>query len=89
MAGAGLEVSVVERPFAFRSPSVDEALEVFLGAAGPLVQFMETATSLGHGDEAVAEMRAALEEGNEPDDEFGCVLPAPYLLAIAHPVAVV
>ncbi len=83
LATAGLEPTVMERSFAFRFPSVDKALEVFIGAAGPFVQFMERASSLGRGEQAVHELRAVLEEANEPDDD-NFVLPAPYLLAIAR-----
>ena len=83
LATVGLEATVRERSFAFRFPSVDKALEVFIGAAGPFVQFIKMASSLGRGEQAVQELRAVLEEANEPDDD-NFVLPAPYLLAIAR-----
>ncbi len=83
-ATAGLDATVEERPFDFRFPSVEDGMEVFLGAAGPFVAFMETASALGRGEEARAELRAAMEESNQADDGT-CVLPAPYLLAVAHP----
>jgi len=81
---AGLDAAVEERRFAFRFPSVEDGLEVFLGAAGPFVAFMEMASAVGRGDEARQELRAAIEESNEADDRT-CLLPAPYLLAVARP----
>lgn len=81
-ATAGLRATVERRPFAFRFASEGEALETFIGAAGPYVQFMETASSLGRGDEALHELRAALAESNEANDGT-CRLSAPYLLAVA------
>lgn len=83
LSAAGLETNVVERSFAFRFPSIDNAIDVFLSAAGPFVQFMEMAAAQGNGEEALRELRDALEEAKEPDDG-NCVLPAPYLLATAR-----
>jgi len=83
LAAAGLEATVVERSFEFRFPSVGQALEVFLGAAGPFVQLMEIASSVGHGEEVVDELRAALEEANQVEDD-SCLLPSPYLLAMGR-----
>jgi ubiquinone/menaquinone biosynthesis C-methylase UbiE len=82
-AAAGLRATVERRSFAFRFSSEQEALETFVGAAGPYVQFMETASSLGRADEARSELRAALAESNEASDGT-CLLPAPYLLAVSQ-----
>jgi len=80
---AGLHASVEKRSFAFRFASEHEALETFLGAAGPFVSFMELAATLGRGDEALDELRATIAESNEATDGT-CLLPAPYLLAVAQ-----
>jgi SAM-dependent methyltransferase len=80
---AGLRASVEKRSFAFRFASEQEALETFLGAAGPFVSFTEIAATLGHGDEALDELRGAIAESNEAGDG-ACLLPAPYLLAVAQ-----
>jgi ubiquinone/menaquinone biosynthesis C-methylase UbiE len=82
-AAAGLRATVERRSFAFQFSSEEDALETFLSAAGPYVQFMETASSLGLADEALHEFRAALAESNEADDGT-CRLPAPYLLAVSQ-----
>jgi ubiquinone/menaquinone biosynthesis C-methylase UbiE len=82
-AAAGLRAKVERRSFAFRFSSEEEALETFVGAAGPYVQFMETASSLGRADEALNALRAALAESNEASDGT-CRLLAPYLLASSH-----
>jgi SAM-dependent methyltransferase len=82
-AAAGLRATVERRSFAWRFSSEEEALETFLGAAGPYVQFMETASSVGRADEALHELRAALAETNEAGDGT-CRLPAPYLLAVSR-----
>jgi SAM-dependent methyltransferase len=82
-AAAGLRPTVERRAFAFRFASEQDALETFLGAAGPYVQFMETATSLGRAEEALHEIRAALAESNEARDGT-CRLSAPYLLAVSQ-----
>ena len=82
-AAGGLRATVERRPFAFQFSSEAEALETFLGASGPYVQFMETASRLGRADEARSELRAALAEANEAGDGT-CRLRAPYLLAISH-----
>ncbi|MDQ6697009.1 MAG: methyltransferase domain-containing protein [Actinomycetota bacterium] len=83
LAVAGLEATVHERPFAFRFSSVDEALDVFLSAAGPFVAFMEVVAGLGRDEEAVHELRAAVTEYNQADDGT-CVLAAPYLFVVAQ-----
>jgi ubiquinone/menaquinone biosynthesis C-methylase UbiE len=80
---AGLRATVDRRSFEFRFSSEQEALETFVSAAGPYVQFMETATRLGRADEARSEFRAALAESNEAGDGI-CRLPAPYLLAVSQ-----
>jgi SAM-dependent methyltransferase len=82
-AAVGLPATVERRSFEFRFASEEEALETFLGAAGPYVQLMETAAGLGRADEARHELRAALAEINEAGDG-ACRLPAPYLLATAQ-----
>ena len=82
-AAAGLRATVERRPFAFRFSSEEEALQTFLGAAGPYVQFMETASRLGRADEARQVLRAALAESNEANDGT-CRLAAPYLLAVSQ-----
>lgn len=84
LADVGLDATVTERPFAFRFPSVEEALDVLLSASGPFVQFMEVAASIGCRAEAVRQLRDALQESNEAVDDT-CVLPSPYLVAVAHP----
>jgi SAM-dependent methyltransferase len=78
---AGMTVSVVERPFHFDFPSVDDALDTFVSAAGPFVQMVEMASKLGRGDEVLHELRASMVESNEASDGT-CLLSAPYLLAI-------
>jgi SAM-dependent methyltransferase len=80
---AGLHATVENRSFAFRFASEQAALETFLGAAGSYVSFMEIAATLGRGDEAVDELRATVAEYNEAVDGT-CLLPAPYLLAVAR-----
>jgi len=82
-AAAGLRATVERRSFAWRFSSEEEAAKTFLGAAGPYVQFMETASSLGCADDARHTLRAALAEANEARDGT-CRLPAPYLLAISR-----
>jgi SAM-dependent methyltransferase len=82
-AAAGLRARVESRSFAFQFSSEEDALATFLGAAGPYVQFIETASSLGRADEALDELRAALAETNQASDGT-CRLPAPYLLAISQ-----
>ncbi len=82
-AAAGLRATVERRSFAFSFSSEEEALETFLGAAGPFVQFMQTASGLGRADEARHELRAALAASNEARDGT-CRLPAPYLLALSR-----
>ncbi len=82
-AAAGLPATVERRSFAFRFSSEEDALKTFVGASGPYVQFMETASSLGRADEALNALRAALAESNEASDGT-CRLAAPYLLAISH-----
>lgn len=79
-AGLG-DVSVTERPFAWRFASIDEGMETFVTGAGPYVRTMAVADDLGRGDEARATFRAALEEANVADDG-SLVLPGPYLLGI-------
>jgi len=81
-AAAGLRAVIERRSFAFRFSSEEDALETFLGASGPYVQFMEAAARLGRADEARRELRAALAEFNDAGDG-ACRLPAPYLLATA------
>lgn len=83
LAGAGLDATVEQRSFAFRFASPQDALDVFTTAAGPFVQFMAIATAAGHADEARDELLAAVTESNEATDG-SCVLPAPYLLALAR-----
>ncbi len=80
-ATAGLAASVEQRSFAFRFASESDALDTFVSAAGPYVHFMETASSLGRGDEALRELRVAIAEANEASDGT-CRLFAPYLLAL-------
>ena len=82
-AAAGLRATVERRSFAFCFSSEGEALETFVGAAGPYVQFMETASKLGRAEEARSEFTAALAEWNEADDGT-CRLSAPYLLAVSQ-----
>ena len=82
-ATARLRATVERRSFAFRFPTEEDALETFVGAAGPYVQFMETAAELGLAEEARRELRAVLAETNEADDGT-CRLPAPYLLAVSQ-----
>ena len=82
-AAAGLRAEVEERPFAFRYASVDEALGTLTTAAGPFVQFLETAERVGRRQEALDELHRVLREVNEASDG-SCVLPAPYLLARAR-----
>jgi hypothetical protein len=79
-AAAGLFTTVERRSFAFQFSSEEEGLKTFLSAAGPYVQFMETASRLGRADEALHEFRTALADSNEASDGT-CRLPAPYLLA--------
>lgn len=82
-AAARLSVTVERRSFAFRFSSEEEAMETFLSAAGPYVQFMEIASRLGRADEARSEFRSALAASNEAGDGT-CQLPAPYLLAVSQ-----
>ncbi len=82
LAAAGLEPIVRERPFAFRFSSVDEASHMFRSSAGPFVAFLEVASGLGRGDEAVAALGTAITEANEASDG-SCALAAPFLLAVA------
>ena len=84
LADAGLDATVEERSFAFRFPSVETAVDVFLSAAGPFVKFMEAASALGRSQEARQELLGAVVESNAAGDG-GCELPAPYLLAVAKP----
>jgi ubiquinone/menaquinone biosynthesis C-methylase UbiE len=82
-AAAGLRATIERRSFQFRFSSEEEAFETFVGAAGPYVQFMETASRFGRADEARSALRAALAESNEASDGT-CRLPAPYLLAVSQ-----
>ena len=82
-AAAGLHATVTKHAFEFRFDSVETALEVFVSAAGPFVQFMEAAAALRRGPEALDELRAALVESNQADDGT-CRVPAPYLLVVAR-----
>jgi SAM-dependent methyltransferase len=80
---AGLRVAVEQRPFAFRFASEREALDTFVGAAGPFIRMMEVAATLGRGDEALEELRGTVAGSNVARDGT-CVLPAPYVLAVAR-----
>lgn len=83
LAEAGLDPTVEVRPFFWRFPSGTAARDVFVGAAGPFVAFMEDASARGLGKEALDHLTAAIDESNQATDGT-CVLSAPYLLAIGR-----
>ena len=80
---ARLDVRVEERRFAFRFPSERACLETFTTKAGPFVVFLEAVAAQGQREEALDEFRAVIAASNRAADGT-CVLPANYLLAIAH-----
>lgn len=82
-AAAGLSATVEHRAFSWRLASLDDALELFLGSAGPFVAFMEQVAAQGRAEEARDEIRAAMSASNVATDGT-LELPAPYLLAVAR-----
>jgi SAM-dependent methyltransferase len=82
MAGAGLDASVVERPFTWSFPSAEAGLATLTSAAGPFVVFMEAMRAAGKEEEATERLLEALRSSNEATDGT-CRLSAPYLLVTA------
>jgi SAM-dependent methyltransferase len=82
---AGLEPASIDvHPFAWTFPSMDAAFDFFLHKAAPFIAFQEAAAAAGVGDQVPDALRDALVAGNTATDGT-CSLPAPYLLALAHP----
>jgi SAM-dependent methyltransferase len=78
---AGLTgVNVEQVPFEWHFADVDAAVELFLTASGPFIAFVDTAESLGRGDDARTALRAALAE-TAIDLHDGIVLPHPFIVA--------
>ena len=83
LAAAGLAATVEVRSFTWDFDTEQEALDTFVTSAGPYVQFMRTATSLGLADQAEGALREVLAETNVATDGR-CRLPAPFLLGLAR-----
>lgn len=83
LRAAGFDVHVEVRPFSWTFPTMQDGLDFFLTNAGPFVAFMEATRAAGCADQALARLRATLEEANRSSD--GTVeLDAPYLLALGR-----
>lgn len=80
LAAAGLEAQVEERPFAWRFPSVELALETFVGSAGPIMVFLEAMDTQGYGAEARSLLAEAIATEADVAADGTCTLSAPYLL---------
>jgi len=79
---AGLAATIEERPFVWRFPSAEAALETFVTAAGPFVMFMEAMRAQDKAEAARTALLEAMEETNVATDGT-CALPADYLLVNA------
>lgn len=82
LAAAGLDATVVERPFTWSYPTPEAAFETFASAAGPFVAFMEGMRAAGMEEVATARLLGAIRESNQATDGT-CRLSAPYLLVTA------
>lgn len=82
-AAAGLDVTVEVRPFQWSFASVEECMTFFETSAAPFITFFEAMRAAGTEDEARECLGAALDEVNEATDGT-CVLPSPFVLAVAR-----
>jgi SAM-dependent methyltransferase len=82
-ASAGLDATVERCEFNWEFDSCEEALAVFIGSAGPYIQLMETAASLGNRDVALTVLLETIAAANT-STTGACRLPAPYLRVTAQ-----
>lgn len=82
LARAGVDATVVERPFTWTFPSPEAAFDTFTSAAGPFVAFMEGMRQAGMEEVAREALLGAIRDSNQATDGT-CLLPAPYLLVTA------
>jgi SAM-dependent methyltransferase len=82
-ASAHLDAQISEHPFAWTFDSEETALAVLTTAAGPFVQAVEAASSVGRRTALLELLAEVIRETNSSPDGT-CVLPAPYLLALAR-----
>lgn len=77
----GLDAVATVRPFAWEFPSSRDAVDFFVGRAGPFVMFMEAADAAGTGEAARRALQESIDESNVSTD--GCAFDAPYVAVIA------
>lgn len=82
-ASADLDAQIDEHPFAWKFDSEQTAIAVLTTAAGPFVQAVEAARSVGREDDLLRLLADVITETNSGDDG-ACILRAPYLLAVAR-----
>jgi len=81
LGAAGLHASTEIRPFDWSFPSIDAAVDLFVGSAGVFVAFLESLVASGQRADAELALRAAMRASNVATDGT-CRLPAPWLLGV-------
>ena len=83
LTAAGLDAEVSTRSFAWRFPSVEEAVAVLTSASPPHATALARGAAAGVHDELLAIVEGIIRERNDATDGT-CSLPAPWLLSIAR-----